>query len=1348
MRKSIFLSIITVGVLYASPNETSVGTKGLFFGNLSNAKGDAYYGKYNALLGCLHNRGGSDTIGYYDCTELVQVFKGDNNSDSSDFRDNVWCMESNNPNLGNKNEPSKDEFASDIYNNGNVYVFNENNILKYNTKVYKYPNKDYQESYKNLRANTTGRLLVLAKNESDYNPFSFYLTNNISNLNSDFAKFVNNYAGLLNGKMGFYTLPTNFGGKVSLYQGWIGNINMSRAQGGTESHKNGCNYASNGYGGGLKGGDRGCGVSDWNKLNFIEKYVRFYYDLTNNGCSIKPVNYWSDTNFRDDVARDGGIPRYGGIVDNNGKILYYRTPTNATNSQATSDKLFVEEARDFNLGRVINGNEKCRQIIEEMTVKNASTYGTREFGNKSDFLFFNNNNLENGNYFGQDMFSNGIGKCYFVNLQYYDNKGSFPAITANKFLWGNQNRFLQNYLKQDGRYAIANYSIDRKNIYNGNKPGNETSIFTLNTRPTSFRGADKEKYGNTSQGELRVNYNLIFYPDANGSKTTVIDDKLIPRTAKVENLPSSFNEKEFYVVTSLEYGVNNNAQLSFTYQGKDLDPNRLGYANKAECNLDNGQNCGNMKFKFKDFKYNIYKLQKTDGNFKVIGEEKDKTGRFDSEYTTDFMALRVDEGLLNAIDYKDNDAILLELTLDKGYYADDRPFFETKSDSIIEADNAGRFVVIISDIKFSGGNLDFGSIWDKGNSESVPNMTGSNVGFSPGVVNTRVAGNPVFIGIKNSNPKNNLNPNDNFITFEIRDGNGSVIKNPNVSFYENGKNKVNLNHDNDSLVTNPLFNQTGFNGSYPYNNGVLKIDDLKVGKYKVCFTIYSKPQIQEEINKNGSSNSKVNVPVKMSDCSNEFSIRPAYAEYSTNTKFNAGENAKNGGQRANFDVKLIDSKNRLINTNEEFGLTKTNLNVLDSNKTKYSFSLYATNNKKVSNTNEIAFNKQGEGIYTINNVIVNFPFSTNAELELFEGKFTKADSNAMLCNAGLSDNVIDTNGKVGCLIPYKTPLVINFNSLKEYELRAPVINNVYTKEKVFFQSEKGDQNSLKISYVFNNKGLDSANGLQYVYHKFDTDQKLNYDLKFDNKDSQYKDRYLVNIDDLYVGSKKVNIISSEQIKIEDVLLTKEKLNKEFDTKLKELYDSTKASDSNITTTSFEAIKDKISANLDLAYSKYKKATTDNSSIDMNSLLSKPSVAEFSLLSSSTVNENGKNTNLSKDYSFIFTNVTYKDSSVINKNNITLDPSKNLEIYYLNKKAEREKIAIGSPLYSKPAKDIVNELSFNADYGSLITKDATTGDLTVTLTPSYSKKQYIKEVINLANTNDLNGGRFTIEFNNR
>ncbi|MBZ7977183.1 hypothetical protein AVBRAN12654_00090 [Campylobacter sp. RM12654] len=1378
MKKTIFLSLCAISVLHGSEVSTSEAIKGLYFGNLDNSAGarnskielitDYYqlYGRDNAVIGCFHGRGTSDLANYNDCTQLMQVYKyrdgsGNPNADNANFRDNVWCIESDNSNLGNGIKPSADSFVKYINitkNNVNLYASssNVNPRYDYDTTIYQYSLGNYQESYKDFGVNTTGRLLVIAKNQNEYNPFSFYISDNLNlnNLSKDFTAFANNYIGIQNNKMRY----SNDTKRRDMYVAWNFLVGESLI-GDLSGRGSWCNEVDP-YNKEKFKNNKGCEKSyKWEDLNDHTRYVRFFNYLKDLGLNVRLSQYGD--HFTTAYAGE-----WGGVKNENGKIIYYGvSESTKPDSQFNQDDRVIKEyEKDRNIWAnykydVYYRNKKDIKFGEALTVKNLATYGPNEFNNASSAFEFFNSGMSDKTYYGGKFGSvNKIGKCYFVNLQYYASRNSnnyqkFMAMDANKFLWNSPNNiFLQNYIKKiDEEYAIANYSIDRKSgVYTSSVSGEKHS-FTLNTRPTSFRGKDEKQYGNSSNGKIGARYYLHFYPDADGAKTTEIDKNLVPRKAKVENLPSSFNDKEFYVVTELKYGVNNNAQLSFTYEGVDLDFNRLGFENKQECDISSGKNCSNMKFKFKDFKYKTYKLSKTDGGFRVISEDSEKNGYFSSEYTTDVMALRVDEGLLDAIKYKSGESILLELTLDRGFYADDRPFFETNSNTIINAKSSGKFYVIISDINFNASNVDFGSIWNKQDPDKMPVLNSTSTGFNPTTANTRIAGKPVYLGIQSAKSSNKLNNIDNFVTFDVIDANtNKIIKSADLTYYDNGTSKVNISHENDYLVGNPIFTQTGFSGAYPFYNGVVRIDDLKVGRYKVCYTIYSKSQVQEEINKNNNNKdakSLIEVPVKARNCTNDFSLRPALVEYTTSTTFTAGENALAGGKVAVFNAGLKDADDKLIVTNEEFALTKTTLSVEDSQGKNYDFSLNATNKNTISDSNEVAFVKDNNNTYKINDAVVNFPLSTDAKLKLYEGKFTKPDSIKGLCNANAVNNKVDEYGKVGCLIDSKSAISINFASTKEYVLRTPIINNAFTDEKTFFKSEVGDNNSLKIYYVFNNLGAKDTNSLNYVYHKFSKDHNLEYELNFDNTDKQAKDRYLVNIDENYTDkSFNTTINGANQILVDRVIITKDKLNKDFDKKLEDLYNDTKTNNINAVIAGFAAPKDKISVDLELAYTKYKK-TPDNKTIDTNASLAKPSVAEFSLLKSSKVSLDGASTNLANEYSFIFTNVTYKDNKVTNTDKITLNPTTDLELYYLNKKNERTKIPLKSSLYYKDAGAIINELSFNAEYGSSFSKNPKTGEVTITLTPDNAKKQYIKEVINLNNTSDLHGGKFSLEFTN-
>lgn len=626
----------------------------------------------------------------------------------------------------------------------------------------------------------------------------------------------------------------------------------------------------------------------------------------------------------------------------------------------------------------------------------------------------------------------------------------------------------------------------------------------------------------------------------------------------------------------------------------------------------------------------------------------------------------------------------------------------------------------------------------------IPDINSSNTKYDESKAFTRVVGTPIFLGIKNKSKKQFIG-SDAFITFNAYqiDNNNKrkELDSSKIKFYE-GSNEIKLNYDQQNLFNNEKIKNFTYKGSYPYYNGVLKLDDLEVGRYEICYNIYSINDISSATQK--AKDSIIEIPIKASGCTNKFSIRPAFIEYSTKTNFVAGENALSGGKLTEFNVSLKDSSKKDINTNENFAITKTDLIVENSKLNKYIFDLNNKNRSAISSTNPQAINKKGDNSYIINDVYVNFPLSTEAKLRMYEGAFTKDDSLGGFCNSGSANNTIGSDGKIGCLITSENPIALNFSSTRDYALKDAVINNAYTNTKVFFKSEIGDQNSLKIPFVLNNQGINNPASLPYVYHKFNDNLELEYDLNFDNEDDAAKNRYLVNIDEVYTDSSYLVNVAKKNIKVTKVILSKDKLNQEFDKKLEELYNETRTTNINGVIEKYGAKPDKISVDLELAYSRYKK-TLDNKTLD-NSLVTKPDVEEFSLLKSSSVGEVGKTKfNPNKDYSFIYTGVTYKDSKIQNSNTITLKSS-DLELFYLGKKSIKVKFTPETPTYKKSAKDIIDELRFIGDYGSSFANKK--GDLEVTLNPSHSNKQYVKEIVNISNTSDLSGSSFSIEFANK
>lgn len=1367
MNKKIILSLVAFSTLQASEITATESIQGLFIGNIDNAWGarnsiselhkDYYnYGRDNAIIGCLHGRPGSDASAYYDCTSLMQVYKykdgsGNPRADNANFRDNVYCMAYNDDNLGKNKIPSADEYLKSINKiniNDDLYVKVEENKLnpsiKYDTNIYKYSLGNYQESYKDFGINSTGRLIVLAKNQSDkYNPFSFYISDNInmSGYPSDFKNFINNYFGIQRGKM----IPGTGSKRSNMYQSW--SVLAARSITGGYDRGNWCNEIWNWDNRSFRNGS-GCGDSSWEKQSAHGHYVRFFHSLWGLGYKFRP-------SIASDHVMDSDGAHFGGIKNEYGNIVPYGISGSITgHNEFSGDDNIIKNYPNGYEKTLYYANYNVSKITEAITLKNISLYGTNEFNNKDNvFPFFNKNTEEGTNITSTFGNNNTIGKCYFINLQYYGSKNKkpyevFEAMQSSKLMWNKpNNEFLQNYVKSiDNQYAIANYSIDRTNIYSSQEPY-ETHSFTLNTRPTSFRGNDINLFGNSENGVINARYYLVFYPDANGTKMkeitnpakTIIKSKISNIQEYSNDLAKTFADG-FYVVNKDNLGENANIQLGFTFNEEELDENRTGFANKGQCNIDTKAGCENMEFNFSDFKYTIYKLDKLDTGFKINSAGTTFTAK-DAQVKQNQMALRVDENLLEAIGYKDKESILLVLELSKAKYSDNRPFFETNSKTIINAKNVEKFVVIISDIQFNGKKLDFGSIWNNDEEDKVPNMNniGNKVGFAPNEIYTRVIGQPVFIGIKNNNPK--LNLSESIITFDVKDKYGNPINN--MKFFENGVSEMSKSTELDYIIDKNKFNSVNTSNAYPYKDGVLRLDDLKVGQYKVCYNIYSKTQITTASNEEIKNNEKIDVPVKVSACSNIFSVRPAFVEYQGNTKFIAGENALGGGKATQFIATLKDKNKNAIDTNEIFTLTKANLIVEDSKNNPYTFNLNASNHASISSTNTLAFNKQNNNSYLINGVMMNFPFSTDANLELLEGGFTKNDSLLNVCIANSKDNKIDRYGKVGCLIPNENILKIDFTSTQEYKLGEFIRNNPNTSTKIFFKSNPTDGNSLTIPFVFNHKGLKDAGSLEYVYHKFNNDHILDYDLKLDNKDTQANDRYLINLSNKYASDTYTKTISPSNIKINQVLALKDKLNVKFDEQLANL--AAETDNINKVIENYKAKADEISLDLELAYTKYKKAL-DNKAIS-NNILAKPNVAEFELLQSSKVNIDTKPNNFTRGYSFIFTGLGFKDTKVENADSITLKPS-DVEFYYINKFDKKSIFTPSSPTYKKPADEIIKELSFNADYASKFKRDSKTGDLTITLTPENAKKQYIKEIVTIGGTNDLHGGKFSIEFVNK
>lgn len=1347
MKKVIAMSICTISVLYAVPNDTKETAYGLYFGSLDQAtykSGPGDRSRVDVILGCMHANGGSERMAVDDCAQITQVYKAKtdrgilykNNEkiDNYTLRDNIWCMESSNTKLGSDATPNVNDFVSDINSTtaSNILRITQDDasVIKNNhkTSVYKYEQGYYQESYKNISVDTTGRLRVVSNGDK---PFSFYLARNFENRSLDVYNFVKDYVGIQSGFMTMDYSRKDEGAYNGLYS-----VNWSRNSDGSlkdRPYTDACNYY--GYYESnretfRKNGNFGCNYfKNYSNLNQIERYVRFYYSLANDyGCTIHETNA-NDIMPDNQRPRGSGIEFYAVTNDKNEKLKYRIMPSGALFNQYNSDRNNKYNNKGANLGKLINGSNSCKMAVEGITVKNLLTYSPAEFnhGNRWEFL---NQETSGMSIFNTRKFgwSNTIGKCYFANMQYYDRRDSengftpFEALTAFDFFYGNNTkRFLQNSLNN----AVATYSIHRATkggIYTSNKVGVEHA-FTLNTRPTSFRGKDISDT-NTKNGTVNADYELYFYPDATGVvKTAIFGD--------TRNI-AKIGDNSYDLVTSLEFGVDNNVQLQFTYQN-----------HKNSATLIDVDRLKESKFKFTKGKIKIEGLKKSTNGYVKTGKQYNRSFNNDSNKIVDYMALRVDNAFLNTIGYS-NEPILVTVDLEEAVYADDdRPFYSVNGDTIINA-NSGIFEVIIDLTGFKiGDGTEFGTVYNKinPNSNETPDINSPDVVLEDGKAYTRIVGNPVFIGIKNLKytNTNKIDNDDIIISFTInKDGN----TNSDIPFSY----KINKDTSVNILENSPLKEKN----VYPYRNGVIELRDAPVGKYEVCYQIYSKKNIEE-------AKKIANFTPKMDgDCTNTFSIRPAYIDYRTDKNYDAGALKQNG----EFTAVLRDNKgNKIINTPNEFGLIKATLNVKDSNTkdddsfaTGYNFDLNGDTNKTIDDNNIVDFVKNGDTYKVV--VGMQFPFSTDTKLRLTEGKFTLDDSKDDLCNksdlTGKSSDILATANKIGkdgkiyCVTPSNGDLAINFKSTADYKLSDPVLKSE-TPVKVFFTTNASDGHKLAIPFVLNNNGNFD---LKYVYKKFNNPYTFKYELNFDNKDKQALERYLINVGSRVNGFDglktliKIDSVAQDKIKITSTVSEYE-LNKKFDTKLKEFNNDVKTNNIADVMKSYEAEDGEIVAIVDLAYSKYYK-TKANETIDSISLLNKPMVGEFKLLkgSTATLEESGKEiakSSLKDDYSFIFTGATYKDTVAKKGDTAKILENKDLEVYYLDENSQKRKLT--SAEYTNFA-NISTGLDINTDYNSDVVSGS---DIEVRLNKDIAKKEYVKEVVNIKNSEDFHGGSFTIEF---
>lgn len=1353
MKKSIVLSLCVISTLYAVENSTQENIYGLYFGTLDQATSRSELGersRVDAILGCMHNRGGSDRIGFEDCTQITQIYapsaaqsgilyKPDVKIDGVIFRDNIWCMESDNDNLGQNKKPNLNDFVSDIYNNKNELKINEEKEFtktSFSTKVYKYKESYYQESYKNLSVNTTGVLKVISSGKK---PFSFYLARNYEFLSDDVQRFAKDYVGIQSNMMSMDFSSRDEYMYSGIYQGAADSMpRYNDGNVGVRPYFNACNYYGViDYDEKIKKNSKfGCDYfNQYSKLNEFEKYTLFYNSLEKDyKCNIHKTN-------ANDVLADiqgnknlTGIEFYA-VTNEKGNTYEYRLyPSNVIFGQYNSDLDAKKNAKNLDLSVLIKDSNTCKMAVEGLSIKNILTYSPANFNNGFgwDFLDKKSDDLKTfkGVHFG---WGNKIGKCYFANMQYYDKRTKtkdytpFEAITAYDFFYDKKERFLQNNINNS---ANAYYSIHRdfndiKGIYTSHKTQVEHN-FTLNTRPTSFRKSDINSENTIENGKINADYTLVFYPDANNVSKTKISQNYNINQVEIKNAMNfGISEKSFDLVSSLQEGDKNNFQIQFKYNESLINVDRLS-----------------------DNKFNIeadvlsYELEAVENAYFIKNKANSKSIKLKN---SDYMALRLDNNFLNAINFA-NKPLLLAITITKGEYANNqRPFYETIQQSpIIEGSKKTIYVVIDANGFVKNDDLnttEFGTIYDANNpnSSKTPILSSNSTRLVNGKAYTRIIGQPVYLGIKNNIYSNDK---DIYITFKAN----KINSKENVDF---------IYKDTQGNVKSTV-NEVMAEGKelYPYSNGTIELNNLNLGKYEVCYAIYSKNEIKKAKELNLTPN------YLESNCTTHFSIRPAYIEYLGKNDFNAGANSVN----TTINAKLYDLNDKEINmSNYEFGLTKALLNVKKSDEINdddfnkgYNFNLSNTKKFVIDNIHTADFNKNNVEIK------VEFPFATDTKIRLYEGKFTNNDRTNALCSDNILlnanddllrlSNTINNDGKVNCITPSKKDLEINFNSTaSEYKLINPILNDT-TPEKVFFTNTGADGHKLTLPFVIN----DTGDGLDYVYKKFSSDYELAFDLKLNNKDLNAVNRYLITkANKTIVNNKEITGINSnlivksvdkEQIKAL-AIISKKDLNAKFDKKLEEFYNKTNTNAIDTYIKDFAANENELNYIINLAYSKYFK-TTDNISIDKNLVLLQPQAAEFKLLNTSTSSFKNLDTNkeikdnLNKNYSFIFTGLVFKDAKAkLGATSHKLDSKKDIQAYYLNELSQRAPLT--NAQYTKLG-EITAGLELNMHYKSQAKKIGLS-QIEVQLNAANQNKQYLKEVIDVKNSDDFHGASFTLEF---
>lgn len=996
-------------------------------------------------------------------------------------------------------------------------------------------------------------------------------------------------------------------------------------------------------------------------------------------------------------------------------------------------------------------NDRCARYTEQFFLKNNAIYGPQEFniGGSSQWNFMNMNYfLENPNYTGQNNLKGGLGKCYTINMDYYDGYSMDGAKTFQARNLRIGNFFYNNNIKDvDARYTqrfspfveaftTTEFSIHktRDGVENereykkartwydkrsdgmveraGIMPRGDTEFrkISLHFRPTSFKKeyqfqadgsvktllGDAYKYNPNSNEAIgdyylknpivKAHFKVVFYPDANKVRTRPIDQDGIKASTVIVKGNGKDNNKLYKIYKTLPA-----VELIPLYNNGRKDENLgIRYAYKKykdynECFDPNACKQEDLIDYQVDFVVK-YKELAQDGDTYVA--------------TTDWKSTitKTSNLKLNSKISDSNDVLKF---LFEGYGSSGLPIGKPLlvRVEIVGISEAGSNRPMF---ETSGTNIVEGNV--------------SNDHFEEFVIGDYKS--PAFGTAWN---KNNINKKPTVEDYKKGDvtfgedtytrlsgesvyiGFDKHISNANIKFSmtKNGKpyDKFNVKGEYDNDVGKDV------NTNHYGSNFIIEVDKPTAGKYEICYeTVASNKEVLSK------------------ECK-EFAIRPSKATIISKEQ-KAGDKLKDSkeikikyeGTDGNYSTSYEEAKITVDGKTFDAETKNKTTNILD----------------KVSPTNPAPVVNEKAGI------VIAYPFASDVELKLGSDTLLNDDKKDRKCDASSTSNQINPKtGMIGCDYEIVSGN-ISFKSENADELSDPKVNDPYTNSVLLSDENLSyciDQLVCSLSALEQDYNIQEKGGsdLKYVYKKYDDDKKFEYKLNFaNNKDPEYKERFRV-----YTNIENDGItVNQNQITINGNI-SKDILNKNFDSNLNKLDKLVNMENKKLSDVVSEFNANPIAYKTQVGYTKYEKVVGGSAAMNKNPAISKFDFTGSSLGSFST----------SKDIPFIFAFAEFKDTKAEKGKVFKTIKASDMYIMYLDENKVSQELETSkstNPYYTKPKMDILNGVEFKSDYLSDITK--TTDGLTITLHKEKQKSQYVKDVIRMRGLGELDAKKsFTVEY---